>query len=63
MKKFKFYSPDVRIKITTDVPSNNRIFNFLFYPAIILFSLVLAAFNFFAFSVDYFRKAVFSPIE
>lgn len=63
MKEFKFYSPEIRIKVTTDLPSNNRTFNFLFYPVIILFYLILAAFSFFTFSIDYFCKAVFLPIE
>ena len=60
MKKFKFYNPEVRMKVTTDIPSNNRIFNFFFYLVMILFYLILTAFNFFMFSADYFYKAVFS---
>lgn len=50
MKEFKFYSPEVRIKVTTDFPSNNLTFNFLFYPVIILFTL-------------FSQLLVFSPIE
>ena len=61
MKKFKFYNPEVRMKVTIDnIPSNNRIFNFFFYLVMILFYLILTILNFFMLSADYFYKTVFS---
>lgn len=60
MKKFKFYNPEMRMKVTTGIPSNNRIFNFFFYLAMILSYLILTILNFFMFSADYFYKTVFS---
>lgn len=56
MKKFEFYRPRTALTITTNIPSNYRIFNFFYYftyPILIIF-------NFFTFSVDYFCKAVFT---